>query len=446
VSSVLEPEGSLLRRFTSLLRGERPLPAMLRSVGVQVLIVLMNMLTGIITARLLGPDGRGVYAAVTLWPPLLGMLATAGLNSAVVFRLRRHPEAVGPVSGAALLLGWSYSLVMIIIGALVMPAFLTRYSGGTVLFAQVCLVTVALNATQIVFKQTFAGIGKYWFCNLTHLLPQLFHLLLLLVIMSATTMTAEYATVALFASSGLAVLAMLPKFLRTAQPRFTAVVSQARSLSSYSMRAAPTGLVSALLQYSDRLVLVPLLSAAELGFYAVAFSFSRVIQFVQPALQSIFLSHMSSQEAVQSKRIHDIATRFLLAALIAGCAVLWLTGEWLLRLAYGAEFATAIWIFRILTIEASLSVLSQITVQLFLSRDRPGLVSSIQSVMLVVSFALLLWLVPRYGGMGAAIALAIAGALRWLAMLAAMRRVLGFALPRLWLNGEDLRYVRRLLP
>jgi O-antigen/teichoic acid export membrane protein len=259
-------------------------------------------------------------------------------------------------------------------------------------------------------------------------------------------MTAEYATVALFASSGLAVLAMLPKFLRAAQPRFTAVVSQARSLSSYSMRAAPTGLVSALLQYSDRLVLVPMLSAAELGFYAVAFSFSRVIQFVQPALQSIFLSHMSSQEAEQSKRIHDIATRFLLAALIVGCAVLWVTGEWLLRLAYGAEFATAIGIFRILTIEASLSVLSQITVQLFLSRDRPGLVSSIQSVMLVVSFGLLLWLVPLYGGMGAAIALAIAGGLRWIAMLAAMRRVLGFALPRLWLNGEDLRYVRRLLP
>ena len=198
--------------------------------------------------------------------------------------------------------------------------------------------------------------------------------------------------------------------------------------------------------YSDRLVLVPLLSATELGFYAVAFSFSRVIQFVQPALQSIFLSHMSAQDAGQSKRIHDIATRFLLAALILGCGVLWLVGEWLLRFAYGADFASAVGIFRVLMIEASLSVLAQITVQLFLSRDRPGLVSGIQSVMLAVSFALLLWLVPLFGGMGAAIALAIAAAVRWAALLVAMRRVFGFALPRLWLNGEDLRYVRGLLP
>ena len=196
---------------------------MLRSVGVQALIVLMNMLTGIITARLLGPDGRGVYAAVTLWPPLLGMLATAGLTSAVVFRLRRQPEAVAEVSGAALLLGGLYALVMIVVGAVVLPAFMTRYSGTTVLFAQACLVTVALNATQIVFKQTFAGTGKYWYCNLTHLLPQLFHLVLLVAIMSATAMTPRYAAVALFASSGLAVLAMLPKFLRVARPRFTGV-------------------------------------------------------------------------------------------------------------------------------------------------------------------------------------------------------------------------------
>ena len=78
---------------------------MVRSVGTQVLIVMMNLATGIITARLLGAEGRGVYVAITLWPPLLAMLATAGLNSAVVFRMRRNPGAPDAVAGAALLLG-----------------------------------------------------------------------------------------------------------------------------------------------------------------------------------------------------------------------------------------------------------------------------------------------------------------------------------------------------
>ena len=71
--------------------------------------------------------------------------------------------------------------------------------------------------------------------------------------------------------------------------------AELKEIRSYSLRAAPAGLVTALSLHSDRLVLIPLLGARELGFYAVAFSFSRVVQFMQPALQSIFLSHLAGQ-------------------------------------------------------------------------------------------------------------------------------------------------------
>ena len=46
-------------RFGSrLLRAERPIFAMFQSVGTQVFILAINFLTGVITARLLGPEGR----------------------------------------------------------------------------------------------------------------------------------------------------------------------------------------------------------------------------------------------------------------------------------------------------------------------------------------------------------------------------------------------------
>jgi O-antigen/teichoic acid export membrane protein len=207
------------------------------------------------------------------------------------------------------------------------------------------------------------------------------------------------------------------------------------------MRAAPTGLVSALLLFSDRLVLLPLLPIRELGIYAVAFSFSRVVQLVQPALQSVFLSQMAAQDAVASQRTHDHAVRLLLTALLIGCSVLWLVGEWLLGFAYGAEFIAANTIFRVLILEASLAVLSQATSQLFMARDRPGTVSTIQAVMLGVSLLLLLLLVPRYGGLGAAVALAITGVLRWITLLVAMSRVFATPLPRLYPNQEDWRFL-----
>jgi O-antigen/teichoic acid export membrane protein len=262
--------------------------------------------------------------------------------------------------------------------------------------------------------------------------------------MLSGTLTANAAALALFLSGALAVIAVLPKFVRTLHPRFRGVRAEMRELRSYSFRAAPSGLVGAFVMYSDRLVLIPMLPARELGFYAVAFSFSRVVQFVQPALQSILLSHMSGQGEA-APRVHDIACRFLIACLTAACVVLGFAGEWLLGFAYGAEFTAASRIFHLLVIEASLGVLAQVTVQLYLARDRPGVVSVIQGITLAVSMALLLALVPRFGALGAAVALLCAGAARWLLLLGGVRVVLKLPLPRPYLNREDWHYVRSRL-
>src|SRR3954452_16954711 len=69
--------GRLLRVFV----GGRPFAALLQSMSTQILVIGINILTGVLTARTLGPDGRGAFAAITTWPQLLATLATAGLNS-----------------------------------------------------------------------------------------------------------------------------------------------------------------------------------------------------------------------------------------------------------------------------------------------------------------------------------------------------------------------------
>lgn len=429
-------------RLQRLLRGDRPLFALFQSVGIQVFVLGINVLTGVVMARLLGPEGRGVYAAVTLWPPLLAALAVAGLNSAIVFRMRRVPAAMGGIASASLLLGAVHSLVAIAIGAVLLPVFMAQYAPPIVLFAQLCLVSVLTNSTQNIVKQAFAGASRFGYGNLTHLMPQLFHLIALLSIIPFAALSARGAVLALLGSGAIAVLVMLPKFIRVARPRLKDGLVELRSLVSYSARAAPMDGVFALATYADRLVLIPLLPASALGLYAVAFSFSRVIQLVQPAIASVVLSHMSGQTQSDGKRLHDYALRFLLAGLVAGCVLLWIAGESLLVFTYGAQFGAANAAFRLLVIEASLGTLSQVTVQLFLSRDRPGVVSAIQVLVLCASAAALLVLVPRYGVTGAALGLVVAGAIRWLLLLGALRLILKLPLPRFYLTREDFQYLR----
>src|SRR5438094_10619069 len=93
--ATIEPRGTLGRVF-------KYLPAPVRWVlaghsgsaqGSQVfitsvLLLVINLGTGIVTARVLGPHGRGELAAITVWPQAITYIATLGIPGAVVYFLR----------------------------------------------------------------------------------------------------------------------------------------------------------------------------------------------------------------------------------------------------------------------------------------------------------------------------------------------------------------------
>ena len=74
-----------LRRMAPLSGG---MAATVQTLLANVLILGVNFGTGIITARLLGPVGRGEQAAIILWPQFLAYALTLGLPSAMLYNLR----------------------------------------------------------------------------------------------------------------------------------------------------------------------------------------------------------------------------------------------------------------------------------------------------------------------------------------------------------------------
>jgi O-antigen/teichoic acid export membrane protein len=421
--------------------GARPVAALFQSMSTQVIVIAINILTGVLTARTLGPDGRGAFAAITTWPQLLATLATAGLNSAVIFRMRKSPERGGAVAAAALILSSGLSLVTIGVGVVLMPVWMARYPAAIITFSQLCLIGVLVNSSQMMVKQGFAGAGRFGQFNLSQLLPQLLYLIGTVTLIAFGAMNVQNAVLALLGGAALALLVTLVPFVREVRPRLRPAFSELKPVISYSARAMLMDAVFAIATYADRLVLIPLLPIRELGLYAVAFSFSRVIQLSQPAITSVVFSHMAKVDEADSRVLHDRALRMLLVGLVIGCAVLWAVGAPLLRLAYGEQFAAANTIFRLLVVEASLGALSQVTAQLYLSHNRPGFVSTIQVIVLGATLASLLLLVPVYGAKGAALALLAAGTLRWLCLLGGISSVLEQRLPGLLLTRADLQYV-----
>ena len=432
----------VFRFLRGVARAERPAFALLQSVGVQVAVLFINLATGVISARLLGPDGRGVFSAVTTWPALLATVATAGLTNAVVFNLRRPNRDRDAVVAASFVLGFATATAAVAVGFIVLPRAMARYSPDVLLMTQICLLATYANVAHLIYKQVFAGVGAYRAFNIAQILPQLAYLVGLAGFALAGRLTATTAVIALVGGGALTVAAITPSFLKVATPAFRNTRAALGDLWSFTRRAAGADVIGAVASYADRLLLIPMISPAELGLYVVAYSFSRTIMVVQPAVSSVIFSSMSQRSPDEIKVLHDHAFRYALYGLAAVVAVLLVIDRTLLSLVYGPEFGRAVELFRILILEAAVGCLCYITTQLYLASDKPGYVSVVQMIGFGVSVAGMLVLIPRMGAMGAAWALLLAGLARLLLQSGGLVFYLRQKPTRLWPKVSDITYLR----
>lgn len=422
-----------------ILSGRSPMLAVAQSVGAEFVVLALNLLTGLVTARLLGPEGRGVFAAVTLWQQLIASVGVAGLQTAVIYHSRRPGLDRGDVAGVAAVAAMVSTSALALLAALIIPPMMADYPAWAVTATLLCLGVAHFNALHMIMKQSFAAAGAYRLFNFASVLsPLLF--LVLLGVGAARGLTPAVAVAGLALTAAVALLWLLPAWWRVVRPRLGRLRETWAAMRGYTARAAGSDAVNALSGYVDRLVLIPLVAGEALGLYVVAFSFSRLLLALRPAVDAVVFPSMADRAPAEMKRLHDRAFRVALAAMVGAVVALLVVDEILLTLLYGEAFAAAAPLFRVLALEAALTLLGGITMRYLLARGLPSLVSGVQLGGLVLSTALVLGLVPRFGVEGAAWAVAAAAAVK-LAALMGLLGVLGHGVPWPLMGSADLRFI-----
>src|SRR5262245_21083386 len=113
--------GSMLARapawLTRVLSAPGGAAASLQTLVASVLILGLNLSTGMLTARLLGPVGRGELAAIIVWPQFMAFILTLGLPSSLLYNLKCHPERDRELFTAVVLLSCLTGSVAALTGA-----------------------------------------------------------------------------------------------------------------------------------------------------------------------------------------------------------------------------------------------------------------------------------------------------------------------------------------
>ncbi len=416
----------------------------MQAILLQAAGVLINFATGVITARVLGAEGRGVYAAATTWAMLAGSLATVGLADAVLIQARKRPEVSRATVACGLLAGLGLATLLSLIAFFSMPLLLGRQASVALDLARASLVLAHLGAVSVIVRQVYAGQGRYLAANLTAFLPTAFHALLLVGFLLSGRLTVATAIASVAGGSILALALLLPALLRDLQGPLSAWRGAWRDLKTFARRAVFADLFGMAATWADRIVLIHLLAPVQLGVYVVAASLAQRITIFTPKT-GLLLSAMSGERPEHAAQLHHLALRVTIASYLPVVAALFLVDRLLMTTIYGAEFAAAVLVFRILVIDRVLSRLAAVSSQLYLALGRPGLNSAIRGVELAVMIGLMLLLTPEHGAAGAASSLLGGTVARLLLAWGGLVGQLRVPFPRLWLNRADLAGLRATL-
>jgi O-antigen/teichoic acid export membrane protein len=381
---------------------------------------VLTLITGALTARLLGPEGRGQFAGAQVWPMIIGVVALVGANSSLSLLVAKEREKKGAFEWQALSLGLPLSILGAVIGWVAMPLLVPTDNPDLLWLSRVNLIYIPLYVLTAFLMAIDQGCGDFRRFNIARNILAPVYLVLLVAIWMSGLRDVIWFIYALLAAN-LAVLAY-----RVAVIRWDQIGDHATAPSRLFQTGISfwiTGIVGILRENAARLLLMFLLGPASLGLFVVAFTASAAHLNVSKSLNLIIFSRSAAlqgehalQDAARFFRLMGIVNFVLSMLMVAAMPVL----IWII---YGSKFSESV-------IPAMMLLLAQyflsqggILDEALRGQGRPyvGLVGLIAGV---AAFAALGWFLAKPYGLVGVAAASIGGQLiYWLWMMMAFRRI-----------------------
>jgi len=426
-----------------VLAGRGATAATLQTLLTKILILGANTCTGAITARILGPDGRGEQAAIALWPQFLAFTMTLGLPIALRYYLKRNPEEESEIFSATLVLGTILGIVAAIAGILFIPRWLTQYSAEVIRYAQWFMVLSPIILLTTIYTAALEADYDFKTANQAQYLQPLTTLVILAGLAVSRTLTPFTAVIA-YAFPSLPIFFWLSRCVwQRFRPHLGGLRKSYQRLIGYGLRAYGIDLIGTLSVQVDQALVVNLLPPEAMGRYVISLSLARMLNLFQHSIVTVLLPKTAARPVAEVVAVTGLAVRISTALTSMAAAILFMLGPMLLNLLYGAEFMGAVPVFRILVVMTVVDGIVWILAQAFMALGRPGTVTLLQTIGLGLTIPFLLLLVPRLGLQGAGWALLTSTVVRLVFVLACYPLVLKVRPPSLLVKQEDFYILKQ---
>lgn len=364
----------------------------------RVLWAASLLLIGIITARILGPSDRGLYALFFTIVGIGSNLSNLGLSQANIYFINKKGESVGQL----------FSNTLTVFTAIIISYALLFYSLSDVMDAQLyeelLLIAVGLALVEIALSGFYYG--QHFYRAQSALLV-------------AQSLILLAATLAIFPLGGglyeALILRIIGMFLfaalyfgvfwkLTKSFKFSFSLSLLKQQIRYGVRNWIQNLIG-LINYRVYMLLLAYFSGSTaVGYFSIALLFVELVRFGPETIATLLFPKMSQSTKNQSANYVAISTRLTLLLMAVGAIGLIILVPWLLPIVFGEEYSQAQLSCQVLLLASVFGVVYQMLTRYFSSENQQQFSIYAGASALLVATSSSLLLIPEYALEGASIA------------------------------------------
>jgi O-antigen/teichoic acid export membrane protein len=364
-----------------------------------------GVITSLLSAWALGPDGRGDLAVVVLWPNVVALLAGMGLPQAHRYYMARQPEAVSTLFSNALLFALATGAASLVLAERIVPHLVGQRSAEVMWLVRIYLLNIPLALLYDLMLGLLEGARRFRWAAFARVLFFGLQSVAYLALWLSGHLTVRAATFTMIVAQLANTLTALIGVLHALRPKWKPGWAEWKMTLDYGIRYHP-GVVTAFTTLRlDQLLLGGMASSAAIGLYYVSVRLSEIITVLASSVADVLMPEVAARESTEeSVRLLTRSLRQTLYVYLIVLVPLWLGAPLILRGAYGAEFLAATGTLRLLLVASLIWSTGAIIISGLNGLGYPGLstVARLASAVVTV-FALLYWL-PRKGIAGAALA------------------------------------------
>jgi O-antigen/teichoic acid export membrane protein len=396
-----------------------------RGAFLNTIAMLASNFRGIFTflvARMLGPAALGIFSVAWSTTDIISKIGVLGLDNAITTFIARS-EAVGDHARSralfrvAVVLGVVQSAVVALLAIAAIQLFNHRLHLQPEMVSALAVVLCAMPGLALYRISTSVSRGMkvmrhdIFSRGMTEPIATTLAFLIVIII-GLKTFAPELAAIIGTATSGLVALALAAKLFRRASEdrHVVSYLAEARQLVGYSAPISAYQLINALIARLDLILLgyfvgrAPGVTLATVGVYGAALGTANGLRKVNQAFNPIFAPVVAGMTATGDHE-HAAATyarlaQWMLWILLPLVAVMALAGGTIL-LIYGSAFQQgSVWLGILALASAINAFVALGETVIMVQRPRLNLLHS--SITCAVAAGGLLWLIPRFGAIGAA--------------------------------------------